>query len=251
MSLYSKYILPRFLDFNMKQEDMEQYRPSVIEKASGIVLEIGFGSGLNLPYYKKIEKFYAVDPSTELYARAQERIAKVGFPIQYFPVSAEKIPLADNTIDTVVSTWSLCSVSNPELVLKEIRRVLKPEGKFVFIEHGKSPRRIIAKWQKILTPISKCIAGGCCLDRSIDTLIINAGFEIIELEKFQQKNKSLDFMYKGVAVTRQDVSIGQHQHLKEEISKMNESNLNKFLWEIIAVIGCIVAPYLLWYFGLR
>lgn len=184
----------------MKKEALEEYRPGVVGSASGVVLEVGFGPGLNLPYYQNVTNLYAVDPSEELFKLAKEKIDKVSFPVKYFSVSAEQIPLADNSVDTVVSTWSLCSIPHPENALKEIFRALKPNGKFCFIEHGKSSNNFVATWQKILTPISKCVAGGCNMDREIERLIINAGFRMEKLKKIPQKNMPLTFMYQGVAI---------------------------------------------------
>lgn len=200
MNFYNKYLLPRLLAFTMKREEMKRQRPDVINKAAGTVLEIGFGSGLNLPYYKNVKKLYALDPSQELFELARERIKKVQFGIEYLRVSAERIPLADNSVDSVVSTWSLCSITHPEIALKEIYRVLKSTGKFAFIEHGKSPKKFTAKVQKFLTPVWKNLAGGCHLDRDIDMLISNAGFNIQKIEKNQEN--PLFFMFKGVTVAK-------------------------------------------------
>lgn len=202
MDFYKKYILPKLLNSAMKRVELEKQRPEMVAKVSGIVLEVGFGSGLNLPYYKNITKLYALDPSQELYELAQEKIKTIVFPIEHLRAFAENIPLRDNTVDAVVSTWSLCSIPDLETALKEIYRVLKPDGKFVFIEHGKSPKQFTAILQKILTPFSKCISGGCHMDRDMEKLIIKAGFEIGQLEKFQEKSKPLAFMYKGVVFVR-------------------------------------------------
>ena len=202
MNFYNKYILPKFLNFVLDKTKMNKHRPDIANQATGVVLEIGFGSGLNLPYYKNITKLYALDPSQGLYDIAKKRIEQVNFQVEHIQASAEKIPLADNSIDTVVSTWTLCSISNPNLALKEVLRILKPGGKFIFIEHGKSPRPFIAKIQKIINPISKCIAGGCHQDREIDKLINEAGFEIQKIEKFQENSNPFAFMYKGVAVAK-------------------------------------------------
>lgn len=202
MNFYNKYILPKLLNYEMNDKNLEKDRTDVAEKASGDVLEIGFGSGLNLPFYKNITKLYALDPSSELFNLAKERISTASFPIEYINASAEKIPLLDNSIDTVVSTWSLCSIPDLASALKEVRRVLKPGGKFLFIEHGLSPKSTIGKFQKILTPISKCYAGGCHLDRKINGLIIESGFEIQSLENAVEKFKPLLYMYKGIATKR-------------------------------------------------
>ena len=130
------------------------------------------------------------------------KINLASFDVEYIQTGAENIPLPENSIDTVISTWSFCSISNPELALKEISRVLKTNGKFIFIEHGKSPGKTAARWQKLLTPVSKCLAGGCHMDREIDKLINNAGFEIQKLEKFRQRFNFLTFVYKGIAITK-------------------------------------------------
>ncbi|MEK7650382.1 MAG: class I SAM-dependent methyltransferase [Patescibacteria group bacterium] len=200
MNFYNKYILPKYLNLRMKNRDLERHRVDVVNEVSGVVLEIGFGSGLNLPYYTNTSKLYALDPSEGLYTLAQERIRNVSFSIEHLRASAESIPLPDNTLDSVVSTWSLCSIPNPEIALREIFRVLKPGGKFSFVEHGKSPKSFIFKIQNFLTPISTRIAGGCHLNREIEKLILDAGFEMQKIENFTQKFKPLGFMYKGVAI---------------------------------------------------
>ncbi len=202
MNLYQKHILPKLLNFTMQRSEMEKHRPDIVGQASGVVLEVGFGSGLNLPYYKNVSKLYALDPSRELYDIAKDRVEKALFTTEHLEASAENIPLASGTIDCVVSTWSLCSIPNPEIALGEIFRVLKSGGRFMFIEHGKSPIIFVGKIQKLFTPISKCVAGGCHMDRDIEKMIKNAGFEIQKLEKFQQKFKPLAFMYKGVAAVK-------------------------------------------------
>lgn len=184
----------------MNNRDIEKYRANVVGVAGGVVLEIGFGSGLNLPYYKNISRLYVVDPSSELYDLASERVKKFQFPIEYIQASAESIPLPDSVVDSVVSTWSLCSIPNPELAIKEILRVLKPGGKFSFVEHGKSPKSFIFKIQNLLTPISKRLAGGCHLNRDIEKMILDAGFVIQKIDKFKQLSKPLSFTYMGIAM---------------------------------------------------
>lgn len=191
----------------MGSEKLEVLRPDVIQNASGVVLEIGFGSGLNLPFYKNVSKLYALEPSLELYSLSSERIRSAPFPIEHLQASAEEIPLSENSIDSVISTWTLCSIPDLQAALKEIYRVLTPSGTFVFIEHGKSPQKFFARMQHMLTPISKCLAGGCHLDRDIDTFIREAGFTLQKLEKFPQKSKPLAYMYKGVALTEKTQRI--------------------------------------------
>ncbi len=190
---------PFFLDCAMKRKGFENHRLDVACAASGVVLEIGFGSGLNLPHYRNVSKLYALDPSAELFAMAKERIEKTTFPVEFLQASAEQIPLVDGSVDAVVSTWSLCTIPHPELALKEIVRVLKPGGVFSFIEHGKSSSRFIAAIQNCCTPFSKCLADGCHLNRDIETLVSDSGLEVQKIERFSPWSMPLNHMYKGVA----------------------------------------------------
>ena len=169
MNLYKQYILPRIINRSMRQEKNSQEREELIPRATGIVLEVGFGSGLNLPFYGRgVAKLYALDPSDGLWKLAKDRLSQIHFPVEFIPVSAEKIPLADNSIDSIVMTWCLCSVADPAQVLKELHRVLRANGRLLFIEHGRSPRKIISQWQIWLTPLWKLLAGGCHLDRPVE-----------------------------------------------------------------------------------
>ena len=199
MHFYNTHILPHMLNMAMNSKATNKHRPEVVSNASGVVLEIGFGSGLNLPYYKNVAKLYALEPSETLYHLAEKRIKSAQFPVEYLKNSAEKIPLEDNSVDSVVSTWTLCSIPHPEQAIKEIQRVLKPSGTLSFIEHGKSPKLLIAKLQKYITPLSKKIAGGCHMDRDIMQLM-GDDFTLKHKEQFQERFTPLLFMYKGVAV---------------------------------------------------
>lgn len=200
MSFYRTHILPRFLDLLMRRDGTDAQRPSVVARASGVVAEIGFGSGLNLPHYKGVAKLYAVDPSQGLYDLARERVAAASFPIEHVRASAEDMPLEQESVDAVVSTWSLCSIPHPERALQEVRRILKPGGTFSFIEHGIASNPLIASVQRCLTPVSRCFAGGCHMDRDIERLVRDSGLEVREFEKFQEKPGMLTFTYQGVAV---------------------------------------------------
>lgn len=206
MSIYQIYILPRLLNFVLQGERYDKERKSVAGQAQGVVLEIGAGSGPNIPFYLNITKLYALEPSKELWALAQERVKQASFPIEYVETSAEELPFPDQAIDTVVSTWTLCSIPHPEQALREVRRVLKPGGKFVFIEHGKSSQAHIAKWQTCCTPIWRTYTGGCHLDRNIEDLLVGAGFTLVKLEKGYKQNsrfKLLHYFYNGVGVRQQ------------------------------------------------
>lgn len=201
-NFYNKHILPKLINNGMGPIEFNETRSKTVDLAQGIVLEIGFGSGYNLPFYKKITKLYALDPSNELFKCAEDRIKCFQFPFEYLQNSAEEIPLEDNSIDTVVSTWSLCSIPNLPRALKEIHRVLKPGGKFIFAEHGKSPKKLNSLVQKLVTPITKLLTGNCHLDRKIDTEIKNSGFTIKSIDKSQEDGRPLKFSYKGIAIKK-------------------------------------------------
>ena len=202
MSFYSKYIFPKIIDSGMRPTDFNETRSAIANQASGVVLEIGFGSGYNLPFYKNTTKVYALEPSRELFDLAKDRVAKATFPVEYLQNSAEKIPLADNSIDTVISTWTLCSIPHVEEALREVYRVLKPKGRFVFVDHGRSPKHIIAVAQSLLTPLSRLLRGDCRLDRDIETLIAQAGFTFDKIDKAQEEGRPIMFSYRGVAVKK-------------------------------------------------
>lgn len=199
LKLYNKYILPRFLNLGMGSVEFNETRSEVVGPANGIVLEIGFGSGYNLPFYKNIEKLYALDPSRELYNYSKDRIITAPFTVEYLECSAEEIPLGDGTVDTIVSTWNLCSIPNLAKAMKEIQRVLKPGGCFLFVEHGKSPKEVKFAVQRIMTPITRLYAGNCHLDRKIDDFIRDSGLSIEILEMSQEEGRPLMFSYQGVA----------------------------------------------------
>ena len=183
----------------MKRQEFTTYRKEVVGSVSGVVLEIGFGSGANLPFYKNLTKLFALEPSLEMIDIAKKNAVNLSFLIEYIQTSAEKISFPDNYFDYIVSTFSLCTVENPQLVMQEIFRLLKPNGTFVFIEHGKSAYGSVSIFQSLLTPLSKAFSGGCHLDRNIEKIILDAEFDIKKIEKFTHKSQVLSFMYKGSA----------------------------------------------------
>jgi ubiquinone/menaquinone biosynthesis C-methylase UbiE len=199
MGIYRKFILPRLLDSAMGSAEIEKLRPGVLSAASGVVLEIGAGAGHNLPFYKNISKLYALEPSKELTKIAAERAGALGFPVEFLDAKAENIPLPDGSVDTVVSTWTLCSIGDPEEALKKIRRVLRPDGRFIFIDHGISPKPLVRTLQKSMTPFTKYFTGNCHMDRDIKKLICDAGFSIKKLDQFAEKSKPLMYNSRGVA----------------------------------------------------
>lgn len=201
MGFYGKYLLPRIIDLAMKNKETARLRAALIPQARGEVLEIGIGSGLNLPFYStEVRHIFGVDPSLELQKMASKRLAgpiKVDFIAQ----SAEQpLPLDGASIDTVVMAWTLCSIPNAAKALQQMRRVLKAEGRLIFVEHGRAPDRKIAAWQDRLTPVWKHATGGCHLNRKVDDLIAGAGFQITELTTgYLPGPRPMTYTYQGVA----------------------------------------------------
>jgi ubiquinone/menaquinone biosynthesis C-methylase UbiE len=185
----------------MRNSRLASYRRKTIEAARGLVLEIGVGSGLNLPIYRAaVDRVYGIDPSPELLNRASKRLPDANVPVSLVRASAEQLPFGNALFDTLVMTWTLCSVRNPNAALDEMRRVLKPGGRLLFVEHGLSPEPRIIRWQHRLTPCWKRIGGGCHLDRKMDDLIRAAGFGVDALETGYMKGpKPWTFMYQGAA----------------------------------------------------
>ena len=183
----------------MSNKRLESIRKSVIEQARGEVLEIGIGAGHNIPLYKNISKLYALEPSEELLVLAKTKLAHV--PIEFVRAGAEQIPLPNHSLDTVISTWTLCSVEAPEIVLAEVKRVLRPDGQFLFVDHGVSPHLLSQALQNILTPITKRTSGNCHLNRDIEKLITDAGFKILDMEHPTMGFKLLAYNYQGLANT--------------------------------------------------
>jgi ubiquinone/menaquinone biosynthesis C-methylase UbiE len=187
-NIYKNRIFPIVLDHVMQYGDFTKARIKLLSEISGHVVEIGFGTGLNLPFYGEgILSLTSVDPHEGLSHLAQHRIADVKFPVIHKQLSAEHLPFEDNSIDVVVSTWTLCSIPNVEMALAEIKRVLKPNGKFYFVEHGLSPEPYLAKWQHRLTPIQKVIGDGCHLDRDMKLLVERSGLKMVHCEQYAAK----------------------------------------------------------------
>jgi ubiquinone/menaquinone biosynthesis C-methylase UbiE len=203
MGIYARNILPRLIDLVMRNESDMAERARLIPTAQGRVLEVGFGSGLNLPFYgAAVERVYGLDPSRALYALARRRIEGARVPFEFIPGSAEDIPLPAASVDDVVMTWTACSIPDPERALREVRRVLRPEGRLIFVEHGRAPDVVVARWQDRLNPLWKRVAGGCNLNRRIDDLVSGAGFDINHIERgYSDGPKAFSYLYKGVAYT--------------------------------------------------
>jgi ubiquinone/menaquinone biosynthesis C-methylase UbiE len=185
----------------MRQRALEPFRREVVPPARGRVLEVGVGSGLNLPLYgRDVEALLALDPSSRLLSMARRRVTPGGAPPCLLQASATDIPLADGSVDTMILTWTLCSIPDPAAALREMRRVLTPAGLLRFVEHGLSPLPRVRSWQRRLTPIWRRFAGGCHLDRRVDDLLREAGFEISELRtEYAPGPRPLTYMYTGCA----------------------------------------------------
>jgi ubiquinone/menaquinone biosynthesis C-methylase UbiE len=186
----------------MSSEMETKYRPIALEGVRGKVLEIGFGTGLNLPHYPaEVTHITAIEPNPGMRTMAERQIEDSRIPVEYREQDGRHISAPDASFDSVVSTWTLCSIPDVEPVLREIHRVLKPEGEFFFFEHGLSREPNIQRWQRRLTPIQKRVAGGCHLDRDINALIAAAGFELIQPEEFYAEKvpKVMGYMYRGRA----------------------------------------------------
>jgi ubiquinone/menaquinone biosynthesis C-methylase UbiE len=204
MGLYSQHIFPRLMDWVMSGEEFQRLRAALLAEARGDVLEIGFGTGLNLPHYSStISSLSIVDPARILPLKVTARAAALPFPIHRQHITAEALPFRDRQFDTVVSTWTLCTIPDPVKALQEIRRVLKPGGIFLFLEHGRSDDAGVAAWQDRLNPVQNIIGCGCNLNRRIDRLIEQSGLRIDHLERFLMPHvpRIAGEMYEGRAAT--------------------------------------------------
>ncbi|MEO7206585.1 MAG: class I SAM-dependent methyltransferase [Steroidobacteraceae bacterium] len=202
MSFYNDRILPHVINLAMRNRDLLPYRKRVLSQAHGRVLEIGIGSGLNLPFYgSQVDEILGLDPAAGLLAMAERSVARVKAPVTLIAGSADAIPVEAHSIDTVVTTWTLCSIPDAVGALREMRRVLRAGGRLLFVEHGLAPEDNIQKWQNRLTPLWKRIGGGCHLNRPIRALIEDSGFGVTRLETGYMKGpKPMTFLYEGCAI---------------------------------------------------
>jgi ubiquinone/menaquinone biosynthesis C-methylase UbiE len=202
MGFYQDRIVPHLVSLAMRNRELTPYRQRTVALAEGRVLEIGVGSGLNLPFYtNRATEILGLDPHPRLLQMAAERTSPV--PSDLIEGTAESIPLDDSSVDTVLTTWTLCSVPDVAAALTEMRRILKPHGKLLFVEHGLAPEDAVRKWQNRLTPMWKRIAGGCHLNRPISRLVEEAGFHIAQIETgYMRGPRPMTFMYEGSARPR-------------------------------------------------
>ncbi len=198
---YERQILPRCVDWVMSSGPMRAERARVAAPLSGTVLEIGFGTGLNLPFYPEgVDRVLAVDPATLGRRLARRRLEAAPFPVEFVGLDGEDIPLPDASVDAALCTWTLCTIPDPARALAEVRRILRPGGALHFIEHGRHPSAGVARWQDRLNPIQNACAGGCNLNRSIDTIVADSGLQLEALETYAMPGpRFLTWTYRGVA----------------------------------------------------
>ena len=202
MGLYNKYVLPKVIDWACKQKPTRKQREKIIPLAHGNVLEIGIGSGLNLPFYNRdnVDHLMAIDPSVENWNQHNIDLEDLPFGFHFAKAPAEDIPADSNWFDSIVITYTLCSISDTAAAFDEIRRVLKANGRLFFCEHGKAPDKKVQKWQNIINPVWKTLGGGCTLNRDIPGMILNNGFKMSKMETMYIPGwKPASFNYWGSA----------------------------------------------------
>lgn len=210
MGLYSEHVFPRLMDRALGTAAQRELRREALAGARGEVLEIGFGTGLNLCCYPEaVERVVAVDPVPLLEERVRERVRAATVPVEIHRIDAGRgLPFQDRRFPTAVSTWTLCTIEDVDAALAEVRRVLRPDGSFLFMEHGRSDRPLAARLQDLLNPVQNVLGQGCNLNRRIDELVSRAGFEILDLERFRLPRSPRTFgeIYRGVARPREEAS---------------------------------------------
>ena len=201
MGFYDEQVLPRFIDLTLGMKTLDPLRARSAGGLTGQTLEVGFGSGRNVPHYPpSVTRVWAVDPATVGRQLAAKRVAASPVPVEYIGLDGQALPLPDESVDHVLTTWTLCTIPDVEAALGEMRRVLRPGGEVHFLEHGRSPDPKVAAWQDRITPIQRRVAGGCHLNRSIDTLIADSGLEVTRLDTYYMRGpKPLGYMYEGIA----------------------------------------------------
>jgi SAM-dependent methyltransferase len=204
MGLYSRYIFPRLLERSMARAACDEQRREVVGQARGRVLEIGFGTGLNLPFYsEQVERVVTVEPNAGMRRWSAPRVAAARVPVQQHVLDASgRLPFEEGSFDTVVSTWTMCSIRDAGAALAEAHRVLKRGGRFLFVEHGLSAEESVARWQRRLTPVFKLVGDGCHLDRDIEAIVRASPMRVEVVEKFYLVDtpKVGGYTYRGVAV---------------------------------------------------
>lgn len=204
MGFYSNVIIPFFYDYSMDSSKINVGRKSILSKIiENEILEVGFGTGINIKFYpENVKKIIGVDANEGMLKQYQKKSLHNNVEVKLMHQNGESLPFSDNSINAVVSTYTLCSIKNINSALKEIFRVLKPEGKYYFLEHGLADNPKTQKWQHRLNPIQKIWADGCNLNRDMKSLINNTGFKISELKNYYMERdpKIVGYMYEGIAV---------------------------------------------------
>ncbi|MCK0105642.1 class I SAM-dependent methyltransferase [Marinobacter sp. S0848L] len=204
MSFYENRILPHIIDKACSMGQVMKLRSQVVPRAKGRVLEVGMGSGINLEFYDpdRVEMVYGLEPSEGMRRKAQANLNRSSIKVEWLDLPGEKIPLENDTVDTILLTFTLCTIPDWQAALEQMTRVLKPGGELLFLEHGESPDKRTCKWQHRITPGWKKFAGGCHLNRNITELLKQGGFEIQELENLYIPNapKIAGYIYKGIAI---------------------------------------------------
>ncbi len=202
MGFYDKHCLPHLLNFVCSLKNIRQQREVVVPLAKGRVLEVGMGSGLNIPYYdkNKVDMVWGLEPSEGMRNKARVRLEKAPFEVELLDLPGEEIPLDNDSVDTVLLTFTLCTIPDWQKALEQMRRVLKPGGELIFCEHGTAPDENVRKWQNKINPHWNKFAGGCNLNRPIPELLEKVGFKIEKIEsQYQPGPKFLSYFYQGVA----------------------------------------------------
>ncbi|MFV1977287.1 MAG: class I SAM-dependent methyltransferase, partial [Candidatus Scalindua sp.] len=203
MSLYERYILPHIIDMGCRHKSVQLQRGKVVPLAEGRVLEVGIGSGLNIPFYnaKKVDFVWGVEPSAGMRRKAKKNLARSAVEVRWLDLPGEEIPLENNSADTVLLTYTLCTISDWHTALRQMHRVIKPSGKLLFCEHGAAPDKSVLKWQNRINPIWKTVCGGCHLNRPISKYLYEGGFHIETMETLYLPKipRIAGFNYVGVA----------------------------------------------------
>jgi ubiquinone/menaquinone biosynthesis C-methylase UbiE len=202
MGFYAQVIVPLLCDFGLDRPFVARYRRELLAHASGNILEIGFGTGLNLPCYPRhVRKVTAVDPNAGMYRRARRQIKRTGIEVDRRVLGGERLPFEESTFDCVVSTFTLCSIEDVAQALREVYRVAKAGGKFLFLEHGLSPELHVQKWQHRLNWLQMRVGGGCHLDRDMRGLVTAEPFTAVQIDEFyiEKTPRTHGYMYRGVA----------------------------------------------------
>lgn len=206
MGFYSNYVVPRFVTCACGSKPIVRQRQKVVPRARGKILEIGLGAGHNIPHYdhERVDRVIGIDPCETSWQLAQERVNAVPFDVEFLAGSAEDIPLDDDSVDSVLLTFALCTIPDPLAALSEAKRVMRPAGELVFCEHAQAPDESVQRWQARINPLWKRLAGGCNLNRDIVGLIRTAGFDINELEQMYLPNtpRIAGFNVWGTAIPR-------------------------------------------------